>query len=85
MLTQNEIPNQWLKCNIMPFPKSCNLEEVGNYRGIALSIIVSKITNKIILNRIQPRIDLILRPYQNGFRPARSTISHISCNYSSSK
>ena len=39
MLKQNEIPNQWLKCNIVPFLKSSNLEEVGNYRGIALSAI----------------------------------------------
>ena len=57
MLTQNEIPNQWLTCNIMPFPKSGNLEEVGNYRGIALSTTTSKITNKMILNRIQPHTD----------------------------
>ena len=61
----------------MPFPKSGNLEEVGNYRGIALSTIASKITNKMILNRIQPHIDPILRPNQNGFRPGISTISHI--------
>ena len=61
----------------MPFPKSGNLEEGGNYRGIALSTIASKITNKMILNRIQPYIDPILRPNQNGFRPGRSTISHI--------
>ena len=77
MLSQNEIPNQWLKFNIMPFPKSGNLEEVGNYRGIALSTIESQITTKIILNRIQPHIDPILRPNQTGFRPGRSTISHI--------
>ena len=77
MLTQNEIPNQWLKCNIMPFPKSGNIEEVGNYRGIALSTIASKITNKMILNQIQPHIDPILRYNQNGFRLGRSKISHI--------
>ena len=62
---------------IMLFPKSGNLEEVGNYRGIALFAIASKITNKMILNRIQPHIDPILRPNQNGFRPRRSRISHI--------
>ena len=33
--------------------------------------------NKMILNRIQPYINPILRPNQNGFRPGRSTISHI--------
>ena len=77
MLTQHEIHNQWLKSNIVPFPKSGNLEEVRNYRGIALSTIASQITNKMILNRIQPHINPILRPNQNGFRPGRSTISHI--------
>ena len=77
MLTQNEIPNQWLKCNIILFPKSGNLEEVGNYRVIALSTIASQITKKMVLNRIQPHIDPILRPNQNGFRSGISTISHI--------
>ena len=31
----------------------------------------------MILNRIQPHIDPILRPKQNGSRLGRSTISHI--------
>ena len=77
MLIHHEIPNQWLNCNIVPFPKSGNLEDVGNYRGIALSAIAAKMTNKMILNRIQPHIDPILRPNQNGFRTGRSTTSHI--------
>ena len=33
--------------------------------------------NRMILNRIQPAIDEHLRPNQNGFRPNRSTSSHI--------
>ena len=77
MLIHHEIPNQWLNCNIVPFPKSGNLEDVGNYRGIALSAIAAKMTNKMILNRIQPHIDPILPPNQNGFRTGRSTTSHI--------
>ena len=31
----------------------------------------------MILNRIQPVLDPLLRPNQNGFRPGRSTTSHI--------
>ena len=31
----------------------------------------------MILNRIQPYIDPILRPNQKGFRSGRSTTSHI--------
>ena len=77
MLIHHEIPNQWLNCNIVHFPKSGNLKDVGNYRGIALSAIAAKLMNEIILNRIQPHIDPILRPNQNGFRTGRSTTSHI--------
>ena len=39
---------------------------------------VAKIVNKMILNRIQPKLDPFLRPNQNGFRPGRSTSAHIS-------
>ena len=50
-----------------------NLEEVGNNRGIALSVIAAKMTNKMTLNQVQPYIDPILRPNQNGFISGRST------------
>ena len=77
MLIQQVIPKQKLTCNITPFPKSGNLEEVGDYRGIALSVIAAIMTNKMILNRIQQYIDPILRSKQNGVRTERSTTSHI--------
>ena len=38
---------------------------------------VAKVVNKMILNRIQPKIDPLLRKNQNGFRPGRSTVAHI--------
>ena len=67
MLIQSKKPDQWSKCNIVPIPKSGNPEEVGNYRGIALSAVITKIINKMLLNRIQPYIDPLLRPNQIGF------------------
>ena len=76
MLIQCKKPAQLSKCDIVPIPKSGNLEEVGNYRGIALSAVIAKIINKL-LNRIQPYIDPILRPNQNGFISIRSTMAHI--------
>ena len=39
--------------------------------------IMAKLVNKMILNRIQEKLDPHLRPNQNGFRPKRSTTSHI--------
>ena len=77
MLIQSKKPAQLYKCNIFTIPKSGNLEEVGNYRGITLSAVIAKIINKMLLNRIQPYIDPLLRPNQNGFRSGRSTMAHI--------
>ena len=54
-----------------------NLEEVGNYRGISLSAVITKIINKMLLNSIQPYTDPLLRPNQNGFRSGRSKFTHI--------
>ena len=77
MLIQSKKPAQWSKCDIDPIPKSGNLEKVGNYRGISLSAVIAKIINKMLLNRIQPYIDPLLRPNQNGFKSGRSTMAHI--------
>lgn len=77
LLANSDKPAQWSTNYIKPLPKAGDLSDVGNYRGIALSAIAAKITNKMILNRIQPVLDPLLRPNQNGFRPGRSTTAHI--------
>ena len=64
---------QWPTSQIQPIPKTGELSEVGNYRGVALSPIAAKIANKMLLNHIQPILDPLLIPTQNGFRPGRST------------
>ena len=38
---------------------------------------MSKVVNKLILNRIQPQLDPLLRNNQNGFRPKKNTTAHI--------
>ena len=72
-----EKPEQWSESILKPLPKSGDLSLTDNYRGIALSPIAAKLANRLILNRIRPSIDPLLRPHQNGFRPGRSTVSHI--------
>ena len=68
VLIDGKKPTQWYSCNIMPIPKADNLIEVNNYRGIALSTVALKVTNKIILNIIHPFINPLLRNNQNGVR-----------------
>ena len=61
----------------MPFPKKGDLGQTSNYRGITLTSIAAKIYNSLLLNRIQPEMEKILRRNQNGFRKGRSTIGQI--------
>ena len=66
-----------MKGCILPFPKKGDHELAKNYRGITLTSIAAKIYNALLRNRIEPKIDNILRKKQNGFRRNRSTTSQI--------
>ena len=66
-----------MKGCILPFPKNGDLVLAKNYRGITLTSIAAKIFNALLRNRIEPKIDNILRKNQNGFRRNRSTTSQI--------
>ena len=78
----NKVYNQhhidaWNKSCILPFPKKGDLGLAKNYRGISLIPIAAKIYNRLLLNRIRPHVERILRPNQNGFRQKRSTVGQI--------
>lgn len=77
LLLNHEKPQQWSDINLLPLPKQGDLGYTNNYRGIALSAVAAKMVNKMLLLRIQPKLDPLLRPNQNGFRPKRSTTAHI--------
>lgn len=70
-------PSAWLTGGIIPVPKKGDLTLASNYRGITLMPIAAKIYNKMILRRIVPVLDPLLRKNQNGFRKGRSTLSQI--------
>ena len=73
---QNPI-DRWMKGCTLPFPKKGDLGLAKNYRGITLTSIAAKIYNALLGNRIEPKIDNILRKNQNSFRRNRSTTSLI--------
>ena len=62
---------------LVPLPKEGNLGYADQYRGISLSVIAAKIYNKMLLFRIRPHIEPILRNNQNGYCPKRSTVGQI--------
>ena len=63
---QNPI-DRWMKGCIFPFPKKGDLGLAKNYRSITLISIAAKIYNALLQNRIEPKIDNILRKNQNSF------------------
>ena len=69
--------DRWTKGCMLPFPKKGDLGIVKNYRGITLTSIETKIYNALLRNRIEPKIENILRKNQNSFRRNRSTMSKI--------
>ena len=72
-----QMPEQLGTLNLLPLPKSGDLSKTGNYRGIALTSLVMKLINRMILNRMRPVIDPLLRGNQSGFRPGRSTVTQV--------
>ena len=66
-----------MKGCILSFPKKGDLGLAKNYWGITFTSIAAKIYNALLRNRIDPKIDNILRKNQNGFRRDRSTTSQI--------
>ena len=72
-----DIPDMWLKGAILPFPKKGDRGSASNYRYITLMAVGTKICNRMLLDRIRPLIDLVLRNNQNSFRKGWSTVAQI--------
>ena len=74
---KSDVPKAWRTLIVVPVPKKGDLTLPTNYRGISLMCIIAKIYNKAMLLRVRAILDRKLNGIQNGFRPKRSTISHI--------
>ena len=77
LLLDGHKPQHWSDINTLPLTKDGHFSNASNCRGIGLSAMMSKVVNKLILNRIQPQLDPLLKNNQNGFRPKRNTTAHI--------
>ena len=71
------MPEEWKTLIIIPVPKSGDLTRPDNYRGISLISLVMKLYNRMILNRLRPVLDPLLRIAQNGFRQKRTTVGQV--------
>ena len=62
---------------VITLPKKGNLQQCQNCRMISLISHPSKVTLKIILNRLKPQAEKIIAEEQAGFRAGRSTTEQI--------
>ena len=70
-----EVPQDWKDASIVPLFKKGSRVDCGNYRGISLLSIASKILARILLNRLNSQITPQALPEtQCGFLSGRSTM-----------
>ena len=72
-----ERPIHWTQSLIMTLPKTDNLQLCQNYRTISLISHPSKVMLTILLNRLKPQAEEIIKEDQTGFRAGRSTTQQI--------
>ena len=72
-----EWPTPWTQSLIITLPKKGNLQLCQNYRTISLISHPSKVMLRILLNRLKPQAEEIIKEEQVGFRAGRSTTETI--------
>ena len=72
-----EWPTPWTQSLIITLPKKGNLQLCQNYRTISLISHPSKVMLRILLNRLKPQAEEIIKEEQAGFRAGRSTTEQI--------
>lgn len=60
------VPALWSTLNIVSISKSGDLSKTDKYLGISQSTLFTKTCNRILLNRLRPALDPLLRTTQNG-------------------
>jgi len=74
---KEEIPDNWKRGLLVKLAKKGDLSLCGNWRGIMLLSIPSKVLTQVILNRMKVFVDDVLRDEHVGFRKDCSCIDQI--------
>ncbi|KAI4879613.1 hypothetical protein NFI96_006236 [Prochilodus magdalenae] len=77
-LTQAAVPTCLKTATIIPVPKSSTVTGLNDYRPIALTPIVTKCFERLVLTHIKATIDVTVDPHQYAYRRNRSTDDAIS-------
>ena len=64
---EGEVFQDWRDAVIIPVPKKGNLQSCDNWRGISLLDVVGKVLGRIIQDRLQVIVEVLLADSQCGF------------------
>ena len=70
-------PTDWKRAVFIPIPKKVDTQDCSNYHTISLISHASKILLKIIMKRIEDKLESEINKTQAGFRRDRGTRDHI--------
>ena len=71
-------PDDWTRSLFIPLPKKGDILQCSNHRTIALVSHASMILLRVMLNRIQQKLQVEISDEQVGFRPKRGTRDQIT-------
>ena len=79
-IDENKFPEVLKLAKVLPFHKSGDRIDAGNFRPISLLPIISKVFEKLLLKRIEDflNVNWVLSPSQFGFRSKRSAIDAVA-------
>ena len=70
-LKNNTIPDLWKQSTICPIPKKRNPAVLNDYRPVALTPIIMKVLERIVLQRLMQQTDDRMDPHQFAYRRNR--------------
>jgi len=78
-VSQNEIPTDWKRANVVPIFKKGERGKVENHRPISLTSLVCKVLESIIKDRIVSYLEgsRLIQDTQHGFRKGRSCLTNL--------
>jgi hypothetical protein len=75
---EERFPKDWKEGIIVKMQKKGDYGNCKNWRGITLLVVISKVSTRIILDRISVILEVEIRKEQAGFRPNRSCTDQIN-------
>lgn len=71
------IPSEWKTSYIVPIPKKGAVNDIGNYRGIALQSVIPKVFDKLLTMKLSQHLSGTIPTQQHGFVRNKSTQTNL--------